>query len=259
MLLYLRLRIPEDLTVLNLSLLYHSTVTFCGISPFYIVVFFFFSFFLSFEYKNVGLHCVVFTCVAGKPQQENTGGSAFFVISLCCSGSWRTYRLKSRRWSFCSFPKVWTPCGGKTLQNGCYTTPTKKTMKSTGKTWGRRYLRVRYKHASSTRCRQNRICCGLKVSCHVFFCRVSHSMSSKPSACSPTTWKILPSQWKWSQKPTVLWAWVRFLCRLDQSVVFFQSSRHRFFFFSSPYSPVQASCDDCHRPRTLRERAGHSV
>lgn len=68
----------------------------------------------------------------------------FPVSNFCSSGSWRTCRLKSRRWSSCSSPKVWTPCEEKTLQSGCYTTPTKKTTKSTGKTWGRRSLRARY-------------------------------------------------------------------------------------------------------------------
>lgn len=68
-----------------------------------------------------------------------------FLKSLGFSGSWRTCRLKSRRWSSSSSPKVWTPCGEKTLQSGFFTTPTKRTMRPTGRTWGRRFQRARWK------------------------------------------------------------------------------------------------------------------
>lgn len=42
-----------------------------------------------------------------------------------------------------------------------------------------------------------------------FSCRASHLMSSRPSACSPTIWRISPFPWNWWQEPTALLAWVR--------------------------------------------------
>lgn len=76
---------------------------------------------------------------------ETTENDLIWLKSLCLPGLWRTCKPKSRRWNSFSSPKVWTPCGEKTLPSGSFTTPMRQTMKPTGRTWGGRFQRARWK------------------------------------------------------------------------------------------------------------------